>query len=651
MLASAVGNPTMSVEASQSASKPEALALLSSERPRNLGWFSASALLFGDWGTSRLYVLGIAFLVAGRSAFWLIAAMSLLILAVGWAYTHICRIYPNGGGVYSAARRKHELLGVVAALLLFADYTITASLSAFEAFHYFGLGDHAQVDPAASSIIADPGDDIRLPKHHDADAEDASEHPLLNWNSPGLWAIIAIAGIGAVNLLGPKHSSSYAVFAAMGMIFITLLVVIFALPQISWSTLDLGTLNHAPGETWHAFVAIVLALSGVEAIASLTGVMKQPVAITARRSIWVVATEVAIFNVLLALAMCAAASAFQNHPSLLSRENHHEDMLAFLARHYIGPVGEWPVRILGGVLLLSAANTAIGALMGVMYVMSRDGELPRVLQKLNGFGSPWLCAIVATLVPALVLVFVHDLASLAALYAVGIVGAVAIDTTLCGLHPRLRKWYRKLPMFGLGALLACIWITLAIDKRQALIFVVIVMSAGFGLRFITKWLASRRPKPSLLRQAIMDQLPPAALAKPRILLATAGGSQLAEQACEYAGQHNASLVVSFVREVALNYKMEGAAHMTLDTDPAAQALYVDFLEAGHKYNVPIIPAYDTGTNPPEMIAELAAINGCQKIIIGTSRRGALHKLVKGSFQAKLEHLLGSDMPVEVMTPR
>ena len=57
-------------------SLPKALSLLSSKRPRNVNWFQAGALLFGDWGTSRLYVLGLAFLVAGRTSFWLIAGMS-----------------------------------------------------------------------------------------------------------------------------------------------------------------------------------------------------------------------------------------------------------------------------------------------------------------------------------------------------------------------------------------------------------------------------------------------------------------------------------------------------------------------------------------------------------------------------------------------
>src|SRR5438046_10318334 len=133
--------------------KPAALALLSSQRPRNVGWLSAAGLLFGDWGTSRLYVLGIALFFAGRSAFWLIVGMSGLILAVGWAYTQICRIYPDGGGVYTAAKHKSRMLAVVGALLLFADYTVTASLSSLDAFHYFGLAaaETQQVTPEQSA--------------------------------------------------------------------------------------------------------------------------------------------------------------------------------------------------------------------------------------------------------------------------------------------------------------------------------------------------------------------------------------------------------------------------------------------------------------------------------------------------------------------
>jgi amino acid transporter len=623
---------------------PPTLSLLSSERPRNLGPLGSAGLLFGDWGTSRLYVLGLAFLVAGRSSVWLIAAMSLLILVVGWAYTQICRIYQNGGGVYTAGRMRHPIIGVVGALLLFADYTVTASLSAVEAFHYFGLGK----DPIQHVEFVDPGEHIELPE----DDIHGEGMPLWRWNSPGLWAIVAIGVIGAFNLLGPKHTAGYAIFAAGGMIGITALIVLFAVPQINWSQLDWGKLTHPPSDLWHGFVYIVLALSGVEAIANLTGVMRKPVYNTARKAIWVVAAEVALINLLLALIMISLAAPATAADYALTRENHTEDMLAYMARAYVGGWGEWSVRIVGGLLLLSATNTAVNGLMSILYAMSRDGEMPRFFQRLNGFGSPWIGAIVAAGVPATVLLFAHDLRTLASLYAIGVVGAVAIDCSLCTIHPRLRKWWRKISMALLAIFLVVVWITLATTKTHALIFVTVVLSAGLVMRQVTRWAQTRRKKPSLLRQAIVEQLPPEAMAKPRILVATAGGTALAEPACELAAAEEAALVVCFIRDVALSYKIDAAEHdlMTLDTDPAAAELFTDWLAAGHKYGVPIIPVYDTGTNAAELIAEHAAVNGATKVVIGTSRRGVLHQLIKGSFQRKLESLLPPEIHVQVLSP-
>ena len=623
---------------------PEALSMLASERPRNVGWFQAAALLYGDWGTSRLYVLGLAFLVAGRSAFWLIGAMSLLILIGGWAYTHICRLYPDGGGVFTAGKRRSRLLGVIGALLLFADYTITASLSSIEAFHYFKLGSHhaevAPVHPQAPAAAAhrDVGDHIAIPE---PDADHAKQR-LFTWPpSTGLYAIFAICGIGIFNLMGPKHTSRFAVFAAIGMIAITALIVLFAVPQIEWGRVEWGRFWHPPVQQWTGFVYIILALSGVEAIANLTGVMKKPVYVTARKSIWVVAIEVAVFNLVLALVMISLAS-------ITTREAHKEDMLAFMARHYIGLWGEVLVRIIAGALLLSATNTAVNGIMSIIYVMSRDGELPAIFQKLNGFGAPWIAAILATSVPIVILLFANDLETLASLYAIGVVGAVAIDTSLAAVHPRLRKWYRKAAMLALGLFLAGVWVTLAVTKIPALIFVTIVLAAGLSLRAITRHAQKRRPKPSLLRRAIIEQLSPEALAKPKILLATAGGSSMAEPALAVAKAEDAALVVCFVRDVALDYRIEAGSKLTLDNDPAAQNLFSDFLEMGHKADVPIIPMYDTGPNSAELIAEAAAINGVRKVLIGSSRRGTLHRFIKGSFQRRLEDLMPPGVTVEVL---
>src|ERR1700722_8868781 len=138
-------------------------------RPRNLDAPRAAAILYGDWGTSKAYVIGLAFAVAGYASFWLIAAMCVLTALVGINYMVICRHYPDGGGVYASVRHRSVVLSIVGAFLLIADYIVTAAISALSAFQYLGV-DHPEVFAAA-----------------------------------------AIIGIGALNYFGPKHTGGLAV--------------------------------------------------------------------------------------------------------------------------------------------------------------------------------------------------------------------------------------------------------------------------------------------------------------------------------------------------------------------------------------------------------------------------------------------------------
>jgi len=203
-------------------------------------------------------------------------------------------------------------------------------------------------------------------------------------------------------------------------------------------------------------------------------------------------------------------------------------------------------------------------------------------------------------------------------------------------------------MGWLAVILIAIWITLAFTKLHAVVFVTVVLAIGLSLRGLTRFAQKKRPKPSLLRQAILEQLPVDAMLRPKFLVATAGSAQLADSALQLCQEHNAALVVAFVRDVALAVGAE--ARLTLETDPAAQALFAEWLEHGHRYGVPIIPMYDTGNNPTELLAEAAAISGTERVLIGTSRRGSLHQLIKGSFQRRLEILLPPEIPVEVIEP-
>src|SRR5260370_26162706 len=97
-------------------------------RPRNLDWKRAAALLYGDWGPSKAYVIGLAFLAAGFSSLPIILAVCAVTALVGINYIVICRHFPDGGGVYSSARSQGLLLAVVGALLLVAHLTVTAAL-------------------------------------------------------------------------------------------------------------------------------------------------------------------------------------------------------------------------------------------------------------------------------------------------------------------------------------------------------------------------------------------------------------------------------------------------------------------------------------------------------------------------------------------
>src|SRR6266404_1495397 len=47
-------------------------------RPRNVDWKRAAALLYGDWGTSKAYVIGLAFVAAGFASLPIILAVCAL---------------------------------------------------------------------------------------------------------------------------------------------------------------------------------------------------------------------------------------------------------------------------------------------------------------------------------------------------------------------------------------------------------------------------------------------------------------------------------------------------------------------------------------------------------------------------------------------
>ena len=86
-------------------------------RPRNVDWKRAAALLYGDWGTSKAYVIGLAFVAAGFASFPLILAVCALTAVVGSTTSSSARISPTAaafiprrGNKAASSRRPGALL-------------------------------------------------------------------------------------------------------------------------------------------------------------------------------------------------------------------------------------------------------------------------------------------------------------------------------------------------------------------------------------------------------------------------------------------------------------------------------------------------------------------------------------------------------------
>jgi amino acid transporter/nucleotide-binding universal stress UspA family protein len=583
-----------------------------SSRPRELRWYHAAGIMFGDWGTSRLYVLGLAFALSGASSFWYVAAMCGLVTLVGLSYTVVCRHFPDGGGVYSSAKAHSRALAVVGALLLFADYIVTAALSAYEGFRYLGGSSHWALYLAVLSILA----------------------------------------IGALNYFGLRRPGALALVIALGSAAMYLVLGVFCAKSVGHAEI------HAPteglGTIWSHFANVILALSGVEAIANMTGVMAEPVARNARRAILTVMVEVVLLNLVMAYAMSALP---QGHAGLehtiqgYSADDSRDNMVKILAVEYVGPWFALGASILFGILLLSAANTAIGGMVSTLYLMSRDRELPAAFTRLNRFGMPWVSLAVATAVTALVLLVVgSQTVLLASLYAIGVVGAIAINLLSCGTNSALElKRRERWLLLGVGALMFGIEMTVAVDKPKALLFAALVVGGGLLLRWAARRVAVPVPEIAGVPGGAAVLAHPPVGPGPRVLVPWRGSPKLLKFATAYAHDKKATLFVLFVREVALAFHERGAAleteTMNLAKDREAQRLFAEAREQCAAAGVPMVPLYAVHGSPAELILDHAATLGADALIMGASRRGALWKALRGDLLREVIEYLPERIPL------
>jgi len=609
-------------------------------RPRNLDWKRAGALLYGDWGTSKAYVIGLAFVAAGFSSLPIILAVCALTGLVGINYAVICRHFPDGGGVYSAARSQGRLLAVVGALLLLADLTVTAALSGWSGLTYITSG--------AENVAF-----VKMLRDHIA-----------------LTTIGLLLIMGAINYLGPKHSGSFAVTLALPTALVVILLIAFSAPHLT--TRFLEPRHESLGVLWVQFVGVILALSGAESIANLTGVMKldsgstmehPSVARESLKAITPVAIEVVLGTALLGWAMLSL-------PSVLGKTLHltdkgaiaavlgqrSEDMLRFVGEQFatatfspaVGQIFGWIVGIVFCLLLLSAANTAIVAMIGLLYMMSRDREMPRQFRRLNRHGVPIWPLFIAVGLPVFVLFFAANFTALAGLYAIGVVGAITVNVGSCAFNrTKGFTWYDHV-LFGITfVILAFVELTLAHTKLDALQFVLAILIGGLALRAYTlkrqglTTLTVTREVAKMVTPDLLTSMQPRLQEGQKIMVAARGITPVLSFALDEAQLRKATLFVLYVKEVAVYYTAAGTplGRAKWRDDPEANAIMCSMLKLGGERSINVVPIYAVSQDAAATIVDLAATMGIDFLVIGATQRPAMVKLLRGSVATNVaQHL-------------
>lgn len=603
------------------------MAVTITKRPRNVGIAQAAAILYGDWGTSKAYVIGLAFAIAGYTSFWLILAVCILNAMVAINYIYICKFSPNGGGVYTSAKKRSEILALIGAFFLIADYLITAALSAMSCFSYLGV-----------------------------------PHPVL-------WAMGAIGLIGALNFFGPRHSGNAALIIAIVTVVVVILLGALSIPFIGQA---IGHVQPLRGEflhNWDIFVGIIVALSGIEAIANQTGVMKldpgsteadPSVHHTSKWAILIVMVEVCFFTAFFGLMINALPNLqlVDGNINAPDTPEIRDYMLKYMGNFFVsdlsgssvmGSLFGLLVSSVFAILLLSAVNTAIVSLVSLLYVMSKDGELPARFQNMTPYGVPYFPLLLAVLAPLVVLAFVHDVAALANLYAVGFVGAIATNLGVTASNYKLpMSRFERGFMYVTCVIMLAIELTLFFTKPAARRFAFAILTLGLILRALVleyRQKAWANKKINLKHASLYeeDSLTPVHHGAMLCVVNTVGKTlNFGLLEAKKLGQ---PLYILFIKEQRV-ISEEDRQRSWLD-DEAACNLFDYAKDSSHEMTIKFF--YAITDRPSETIVQTAKDLKTSRLIMGKPRHSKMLQLLRGNISQEVSDKLPDEIDLVIIS--
>jgi nucleotide-binding universal stress UspA family protein len=275
----------------------------------------------------------------------------------------------------------------------------------------------------------------------------------------------------------------------------------------------------------------------------------------------------------------------------------------------------------------------------LLYMMSRDREMPRQFRRLNRHGVPINPLLIAIGLPIIVLLFAANFTSLAGLYAIGVVGAITVNVGSCAFNRTAGfTWYDRL-LFGVTfCILFFVELTLAHTKLDALQFVVAVLVSGLALRAYTlkrqglTTLTVSREVAEMVTPDLEATMQPRLEEGQKIMVAARGITPVLRFALDEAQLRKATLCVLYVKEVAV-YFSGGPASLgraKWQDDSEANAIMSLMMKLGAERDICVVPVYAVSQDAAATIVDLSATLGVDYLVIGATQRTALANLLRGS---------------------
>ena len=260
--------------------------------------------------------------------------------------------------------------------------------------------------------------------------------------------------------------------------------------------------------------------------------------------------------------------------------------------------------------------------------------------------------LLATIVPMLLVLVVKDMAGLADLYAVGVVGAIATNLGATSTDRKLSiKSLERALMFATFVVMAAIEMSLLIDKPNARYFAVTILAVGLILRGLVQ---ERRMKkeaaPALAPRGLSVDLAarsaevfPVSTGAESILCAIRGTGRTLDFALREARKTGSRLYLLFVREQP--FMTEQDAKRKWQEDEEASAIFAEAKQNAGDHQ-PLF-AYAVSPSAAETIVDVAATLGASRLILGAPKRNALVNLLRGNVIREVSNLLPEEIDLLV----